>query len=178
MLQSVYYGQIGQRDVERLLGKYGKDGSFLLRDSQSEHGALCLCVRKAPYVHTYRIIQSPQGWAVETQNKAKIQWFPSLDILVESYKVTPHNMVPLLYPLEKSHLSEEERQNRGACSLSQKTHTIWEHQFGLWEETGVPGGNPSSTGRTCKLHAHREGRRTWLGIEPRPWRCKGDSANH
>ncbi len=25
------------------------------------------------------------------------------------------------------------------------------HVFGLGEETGVPGGNPHSTGRTCKL---------------------------
>ncbi|KAF4081431.1 hypothetical protein AMELA_G00161180 [Ameiurus melas] len=27
--------------------------------------------------------------------------------------------------------------------------------FGLGEETGVPVGNPHSTGRTCKLHTHR-----------------------
>ncbi|XP_060755478.1 SH2 domain-containing protein 1B-like isoform X5 [Neoarius graeffei] len=67
MLQNMYYGQIGQRDVEWLLGKYGKDGSFLLRDSQSERGALCLCVRKTPFVHTYRIVHSPQGWALENQ---------------------------------------------------------------------------------------------------------------
>ncbi|KAF4075094.1 hypothetical protein AMELA_G00230710 [Ameiurus melas] len=108
MLQSVYYGQIGQTDVERLLGKYGKDGSFLLRDSQSERGALCLCVRKTPFVHTYRIVHAPQGWAVETENKEKTQWFQSLDKLIESYKTTPHNMVPLLYPLEKSPLYEED----------------------------------------------------------------------
>ncbi|XP_060755476.1 SH2 domain-containing protein 1A-like isoform X3 [Neoarius graeffei] len=101
MLQNMYYGQIGQRDVEWLLGKYGKDGSFLLRDSQSERGALCLCVR---------IVHSPQGWALETENKEKIQWFQSLDKLIESCKETPHNMVPLLYPLEKSHVNEEKRQ--------------------------------------------------------------------
>ncbi|XP_017312301.1 SH2 domain-containing protein 1A isoform X2 [Ictalurus punctatus] len=110
MLQNVYYGQIGQTDVERLLGKYGKDGSFLLRDSQSERGALCLCVRKTPFVHTYRIVHTSQGWSVETENKEKIQWFQSLDKLIESYKKTPHNMVPLLYPLEKSPLYEEERE--------------------------------------------------------------------
>ncbi|KAK3568123.1 hypothetical protein QTP86_030903 [Hemibagrus guttatus] len=28
------------------------------------------------------------------------------------------------------------------------------HTFGLGEETGVPGGNPQGTGRTCKLHTH------------------------
>lgn len=29
------------------------------------------------------------------------------------------------------------------------------HVFGLDEETGIPGGNPQSTGSTHKLHAHR-----------------------
>ncbi|KAF4086778.1 hypothetical protein AMELA_G00088300 [Ameiurus melas] len=33
------------------------------------------------------------------------------------------------------------------------------HVFGLGEETEVPGGNPCSTGTTCKLHTH--------GIKPR-----------
>ncbi|KAK3510041.1 hypothetical protein QTP70_026697 [Hemibagrus guttatus] len=36
------------------------------------------------------------------------------------------------------------------------------HVFGLGEETGVPGGNPRGTGRTCKLHAHM----AEAGIEP------------
>ncbi|KAK3568870.1 hypothetical protein QTP86_018950, partial [Hemibagrus guttatus] len=31
------------------------------------------------------------------------------------------------------------------------------HVFGLGEETGVPGGNPRGTGRTCKLHTHGGG---------------------
>ncbi|KAK3510833.1 hypothetical protein QTP70_022774 [Hemibagrus guttatus] len=117
MQQSVYFGQIGHKDAENLLGKYGRDGSFLLRDSQSEHGALCLCVRKAPYVHTYRVTHSQQGWALETENEAKVKWFQSLDKLIESYKETPHNMVPLLYPLEKSHLNEEERHVREAAYM-------------------------------------------------------------
>ncbi|KAK3525307.1 hypothetical protein QTP86_027206 [Hemibagrus guttatus] len=36
------------------------------------------------------------------------------------------------------------------------------HVFGLGEETGVPGGNPRGTGRTCKLHTHT----AEVGIEP------------
>ncbi|KAK3514741.1 hypothetical protein QTP70_029691 [Hemibagrus guttatus] len=39
------------------------------------------------------------------------------------------------------------------------------HVFGPGEETGVPGGNPRGTGRTCKLHTHGGGgNRT-----PKPW---------
>ncbi|KAK3572073.1 hypothetical protein QTP86_022300 [Hemibagrus guttatus] len=36
------------------------------------------------------------------------------------------------------------------------------HVFGPGEETGVPGGNPRGTGRTCKLHTHT----AEVGIEP------------
>ncbi|KAK3559654.1 hypothetical protein QTP86_013610 [Hemibagrus guttatus] len=36
------------------------------------------------------------------------------------------------------------------------------HVFGLGEETGVPGGNPRGTGKTCKLHTHT----AEAGIEP------------
>lgn len=55
---------------------------------------------------------------MKTENKEKIQWFQSLDKLIESCKETPHNMVPLLYPLEKSHVNEEKRQIGGelACA--------------------------------------------------------------
>ncbi|KAK2864651.1 hypothetical protein Q7C36_003805 [Tachysurus vachellii] len=44
------------------------------------------------------------------------------------------------------------------------------HVFGPGEETGVPGGNPRDTGRTCKLHTHK----VEAGIEPRPWRCEAN----
>ncbi|XP_026867622.2 SH2 domain-containing protein 1A-like isoform X2 [Electrophorus electricus] len=103
MLSCVYYGHIDKEGAERLLEKHGKDGSFLLRDSQSVRGAFCLCVR---------IEHTSLGWAVETINRAKPQWFPSLDELIECYrKHTPDHMVPLLYPLEKANLCVEDRSN-------------------------------------------------------------------
>ncbi|XP_066517927.1 SH2 domain-containing protein 1A-like [Hoplias malabaricus] len=109
MLDGVYYGNMNREETERLLEKYGRDGSFLLRDSQSVRGALCLCVRKTPFVHTYRIEHSSQGWAVETINREKPQWFQSLEMLIECYRnLTPLNMVPLQYPLEKTCLNKED----------------------------------------------------------------------
>ncbi|KAK3509028.1 hypothetical protein QTP70_018534, partial [Hemibagrus guttatus] len=53
-----------------------------------------------------------------------------------------------------------------SANPSQGTHTtdnletpinLSTHVFGLGEETGLPGGNPRGTGRTCKLHTHGGG---------------------
>ncbi|KAF5901399.1 Pyruvate-flavodoxin oxidoreductase, partial [Clarias magur] len=42
----------------------------------------------------------------------------------------------------------------------------------MCEETCVPGGDPAITGRTCTLHARRDGTRT------RTLEVQGDSDNH
>lgn len=40
-----YFGQIGSQATERLLERFGQDGSYLLRDSDTVQGLYCLCVR-------------------------------------------------------------------------------------------------------------------------------------
>uniref|UniRef100_A0A3Q3XI52 SH2 domain-containing protein n=1 Tax=Mola mola TaxID=94237 RepID=A0A3Q3XI52_MOLML len=67
----------GARDeaTERLLERFGQDGSFLLRDSETVPGAYCLCVRKAPFVHTYRLAQSTGGWCLLVSKRlTRTQW--------------------------------------------------------------------------------------------------------
>lgn len=39
-----YHGPLSKKDCETLLLKDGVDGNFLIRDSESVPGVLCLCV--------------------------------------------------------------------------------------------------------------------------------------
>ncbi|XP_032386817.1 SH2 domain-containing protein 1A isoform X1 [Etheostoma spectabile] len=107
LVRSIYYGRIGSGATESLLERFGHDGSFLLRDSETVHGAYCLCVRKAPYVHTYRIVRSAEGWCLQQDSGVKLQNFRTLETLIESYRRGTGSGVgiaPLTNPLDKTQL--------------------------------------------------------------------------
>ncbi|XP_040911563.1 SH2 domain-containing protein 1A-like [Toxotes jaculatrix] len=106
LVQSIYYGRIGSEATERLLERFGHDGSFLLRDSETVQGAYCLCVRKAPFVHTYRLEHSSDGWCL-LSSEVRLQSFRSLETLIESYRSSTTSDVriaPLRDPLDKTQL--------------------------------------------------------------------------
>nr|XP_051713151.1 SH2 domain-containing protein 1B isoform X3 [Oryctolagus cuniculus] len=59
---SYYHGPLTKQDCETLLLQEGVDGNFLLRDSESIPGALCLCVSFKNFVYTYRIFREKHGY--------------------------------------------------------------------------------------------------------------------
>ncbi|KAM7401184.1 hypothetical protein PAMA_005395 [Pampus argenteus] len=108
LVQSFYYGGIGSQATESLLKRFGHEGSFLLRDSSTVHGAYCLCVRKSPFVHTYRLINSTAGWTLQVSG-IRLQSFRTLETLIESFRgdTAPRvGLVPLTDPLDKTQLQD------------------------------------------------------------------------
>ncbi|XP_056277446.1 SH2 domain-containing protein 1A-like isoform X2 [Pseudoliparis swirei] len=104
LVRCIYYGRIGHEATERLLQRFGHDGSFLLRDSETVPGACCLCVRKAPFVHTYRLIPSANGWSLQDPGVPP-QSFGTLETLIEHYRRgSDAGMAPLTEPLDKTQL--------------------------------------------------------------------------
>ncbi|EDL39159.1 mCG10639, isoform CRA_b [Mus musculus] len=69
-----YHGCLTKRECEALLLKGGVDGNFLIRDSESVPGALCLCV-SLMLILQERSFQTYRNWSPNMENRVKDWWF-------------------------------------------------------------------------------------------------------
>lgn len=82
-----YHGAISRKECEDLLGKKHKDGAYLIRDSETIQGAMCLCVYKQRVVYTYRVLQTHNGhYTLLTSGGLEEIFFKTLDELIRHYK--------------------------------------------------------------------------------------------
>ncbi|XP_062855796.1 SH2 domain-containing protein 1A [Trichomycterus rosablanca] len=97
----VYHGAISKEMCERRLGEAGRDGSYLIRDSESVPGAYCLCVLCDGLVYTYRLQKDNAGsWAAETAPGLQRRLFRNVKNLISAFKKPNQGIAsPLLYPI-------------------------------------------------------------------------------
>ncbi|XP_030002215.1 inositol polyphosphate phosphatase-like 1b [Sphaeramia orbicularis] len=98
-----YHRDISRVHAEDLLARAGRDGSYLVRDSESVPGAYALCLLFQRHVHTYRILPDADGLlAVQTTQGVQVNCFRTLEDLVFGYQ-HPHKglVTPLLYPVPR-----------------------------------------------------------------------------
>ncbi|NXE08699.1 SH21B protein, partial [Lophotis ruficrista] len=98
-----FHGKITRRACEELLSKNGKNGSYLLRESESVEGALCLCVFFEKLIYTYRIFRERQGYfKIETSEGVPDRIFRTLKDLIYTYEKPNQGLITnLRYPVKK-----------------------------------------------------------------------------
>uniref|UniRef100_A0A8C3SCN3 phosphatidylinositol-3,4,5-trisphosphate 5-phosphatase n=1 Tax=Chelydra serpentina TaxID=8475 RepID=A0A8C3SCN3_CHESE len=98
-----YHGNITRSKAEDLLSKVGKDGSFLVRASESISSAYALCVLFRNCVYTYRILPNKENkLIVQASEGVPVKYFDNLDELIEFYKKENMGLVwHLKYPVQR-----------------------------------------------------------------------------
>uniref|UniRef100_A0A8C9TQC2 protein-tyrosine-phosphatase n=1 Tax=Scleropages formosus TaxID=113540 RepID=A0A8C9TQC2_SCLFO len=159
-----FHGHLSGREAEKLLTEKGKNGSFLVRESQSHPGDFVLSVRtgddktdgsdgKPKVTHVMIRCQHDMKYDVGGGEK-----FDSLTDLVEHYKKNPMvetlgTVLQLKQPLNTTRINAAEIESR-VRELSKLAETTDKVKQGFWEEF------ETLQQQECKLlYSRKEGQR-------------------
>ncbi|NWV65955.1 SH21B protein, partial [Malurus elegans] len=105
-----FHGKITRRTCEELLSKK-RNGSYLIRESETVEGALCLCVFFEDLIYTYRIFREHQGYfRIQTSEGTPERTFKTLKDLIYNFEKPDQGLITnLRYPVKKQKASQRRR---------------------------------------------------------------------
>ncbi|KAM9762605.1 phosphatidylinositol 3,4,5-trisphosphate 5-phosphatase 1 isoform 1-T1 [Menidia menidia] len=114
--QPWYHGNITRSTAENLLSKAARDGSFLIRASESIQGAYALCVLYQNCVYTYRILPNEdKKLSVQASDGVPIRTFTMLPELVEAYYSPNMGLIThLQYPVQREEEVDEDQESNNS----------------------------------------------------------------
>ncbi|CAF0808547.1 unnamed protein product [Rotaria sp. Silwood1] len=90
--EKYYHGSISHPQVMSLLNKYGQNGTFLVRDSETTPGDYVICVKTSDNIANIKIKYSNGQWFLDGKGRQEqIDHFKSLDDLIHFY--LKHNIL-------------------------------------------------------------------------------------
>ncbi|XP_044060865.1 SH2 domain-containing protein 1A [Siniperca chuatsi] len=121
----VYHGPIGKEEGERRLAQDGRDGCYLVRNSDSVVGVYCLCVLSNGYVYTYRLHKDEAGsWAAETTPGVQKRYFRQIRNLIAAFQKPGQGIaMPLLYPVTAQRRAQTHTEARTPGNSLSPTHS-------------------------------------------------------
>ncbi|XP_056602826.1 SH2 domain containing 1A duplicate a isoform X2 [Triplophysa dalaica] len=89
-----YHGEISKKRAEEILGEAGRDGSYLIRDSERLPNSYCACVLCGEWVYTYRVFKQKDGyWTIELLGQKKDSLEKSVILFLLSRSRTKESFV-------------------------------------------------------------------------------------